>query len=603
MPLLLLLGIVAACGSGGDSSAGTTATDVMSIADIQGSGTSSPLIDQDVIVEGIVSGDFQEGDNDHGRNLGGFYLQGASDDDPATSDGVFVYDGNAPATDVEPGDRVRVTGKVQEYYGETQVVASDVTVIGQGTVLPAPVYLPLSTTSNSDGELIVDLEPYEGMLVTFPQALTVSQLRNLERYGEILLSQGGRQYAYTNSNVPDVSGYAAHLDKIAGRRIYLDDGLRTNNAGAPLSIRNGDEVRDLTGVLRYSRGSGDSGTEAYRLMPTATPRFAVVNPRPGAPEVAGSLRIATFNLNNYFSTVDSGQNVCGPARNAVCRGADSEEELSRQLAKIATALRMMDAHVVAMIELENNDDTSLESIADALNAAIGELRYDFIRTGIIGHQAIKVGLIFQPSHVSPAGEFAVLDSGVDARFDDSRHRPVLAQSFNTAVGAHRFTIVVNHLKSKGSGCASAGDPDVGDGQEDCSATRTLGAAAMIDWIDTDPTGAGNDNVIVIGDFNTHTMGDPLARFEAAGYINLAEAHIGTSAYSFEFEGQFGALDHAMATPEFAQKVVDVMEWRINADEARVHDYNLEFGRDASIFNASSPHRVSDHDPLIIGVDF
>ncbi len=46
-----------------------------------------------------------------------------------------------------------------------------------------------------------------------------------------------------------------------------------------------------------------------------------------------------------------------------------------------------------------------------------------------------------------------------------------------------------------------------------------------------------------------------------------------------------------------------MEWHINADEARVHDYNLEFGRDASIFNASSPHRVSDHDPLIIGVDF
>ena len=126
---------------------------------------------------------------------------------------------------------------------------------------------------------------------------------------------------------------------------------------------------------------------------------------------------------------------------------------------------------------------------------------------------------------------------------------------------------------------------------------------MVDWIATDPTGANTDNIVAIGDFNTHTMGDAIARFETAGYSNVAAERIGAGAYSFEFNGQFGTLDHALASPSLAEKVVDAVEWHINADEARAHDYNLEFGRDPSLFNPSEPYRSSDHDPLIIGIDF
>ena len=74
---------------------------------------------------------FQEGDTDAGRNLGGFYIQNAPDADVATSDGVFVFDGSNPQTDVEAGDLVRVSGSVTEYFGETQIAATDVTVVGQ----------------------------------------------------------------------------------------------------------------------------------------------------------------------------------------------------------------------------------------------------------------------------------------------------------------------------------------------------------------------------------------------------------------------------------------------------------------------------------------
>jgi predicted extracellular nuclease len=604
--VFVALTLIACGGNGGTSSnppppAGPTLT---AIYDVQGAGETSPLISQDVTVEGVVSGDFQEGDADTARNLGGFYIQGVPDADFATSDGVFIFDGNSPATDVDVGDVVRVTGTVSEYFGETQINASAVSVLGAGAIQAVPINLPVAaSTTNSDGELIADLERYEGMLITFPQALTVSQLRNLGRFGEMLLSEGGRQYSFTNQNVPDVAGNSAHVEAIALRRIHLDDGLRSENSGAVLPIRNGDEIANLTGVLRFSRGSRGSGSEAYRLMPTIEPQFESVNPRPAAPAVGGSLHIATFNLNNYFSTVDTGQRICGPSGEFGCRGADSAEELTRQHDKIITALTMMDADIVAVIELENNASDSTQSVVDGLNARAGAGTFDFVDTGTIGTDAIKVGLLYKPAVVQPVGAFAVLDNSVDVRFQDNRHRPVLAQTFETVSGAERFTVLALHLKAKGSSCDSSGDPDIGDGQGNCSATRAMAAAAMIDWIATDPTSSGDADYLVAGDFNTHIMGDAMTLFEGAGYINVAETLIGANTYSFEFDGRFGALDHAMASPGLAAKVVDAAEWHINADEARLNDYNLEFGRDSALFDPANPYRASDHDPLIIGIDF
>lgn len=594
---LVVAAILASCTSHG----GTTVT---TIQEVQGNSDASPLLGEVVTVEGLVTGDFQERDGDTSRNLGGFYIQGTPDADAATSDGVFVFDGDSPTIDVNVGDTVRVSGTVSEYYGETQISAPTVSVIGTGEHEAVPVNLPAAgTIANSDGELIADLERYEGMLITFPQTLTVSQLRNLGRFGEILLSEGGRQYSFTNRNVPDIAAYSAHLEAIAVRRIHLDDGLRSENSGQALAIRNGDEVTNLTGVLRYSRGSGGSGTEAYRLMPTIEPDFDTVNPRPDAPTVDGTLQIATFNLNNYFSNIDTGQSTCGPSGESGCRGADSDEELSRQHEKIITALSMMDADIIAVIELENNASDASQSIVDGLNARIGAGTYDFVDTGTIGTDAIKVGLLYKPAMVQPFGAFAVLDSSVDVRFNDNRSRPVLAQTFDTVSGEERFTVLANHLKSKGSSCDSDGDPDIGDGQGNCSATRTMAAAAMVDWIATDPTSSGDADFLVIGDFNTHTMGDAITRFESAGYINVAETLIGASGYSFEFAGQFGTLDHAMASPGLASKVVDAAEWHINADEAQINDFNLEFGRDPALFDPASPYRASDHDPLIIGLEF
>jgi predicted extracellular nuclease len=605
IPLACLFLIPACGGDGGSSQATTTAvtsapSGATRIGDIQGAGNISPLEGQVVTVSGTVTGDFQENDADERRNLGGFFIQDDPPDaNPQTSDGIFVFDGNDPAADIDVGDVVEVEGTVVEYFGETQINAISVRVTGTGALVPFPIDLPINdATTNSDGDLIVDLEHLEGMLVTFTDTLTVTNLRNLERFGTVTLSEGGRLYQYTNYNSPDVDGYNAHKNLIARRSIVLDDGLRAENpshihylkAGntAGYSLRAGDNLTNLTGTLRYSRGAGGRGDETWRLMPTEDPTFESANPRPGAPSVGGSIRVASFNVLNYFSTVDSGQDNCGPEGESACRGADSDTEFARQLEKTVTALKMLDADIVGLMELENNANESISTIVDALNARIGSGDYSYIDTGTIHDDAIKTGFIYRETVVSPSGDFALLDRSVDSRFNDARNRPALAQTFSVNATAAELTVVVNHLKSKGSSCESDGDPNLGDGQGNCNLIRANAAAALADWIEGDPTGSGDADFLIIGDLNAYTSEDPLAAFENAGLTSLLGEQ--TNPYSFLFDAQSGALDHAVVSASLLPQVVATIEWHINADEPPLLDYNLEYGRDPALFDGSTPER-------------
>ena len=368
----------AACGGGGGNTTPPPTTNPPAgnstlIWEIQGSGDSSPLVGQVVTVTATVTGDFQENDADTRRNLRGFYVQDSPDGDLATSDAIFVFDGTNPGLDVEVGDLVEVEGTVQEYFGETQIEADSVRVVGFGALIPFPMNLfATTTTTNSDGQPIADLEHLEGTFVEFSDTLTVTNVHNLERYGEVVLSEGGRLFRFTNDSAPDNAGFAAHAEEAAARSIVLDDGLRDQNpdpihyldaGSAPgYSIRLGDTVTGLTGVLRYSRGSGGDGFETWRLEPTIDPEFTSVNPRPGTPTVGGSLVVGGFNVLNFFTTIDTGADICGPAGDEGCRGADNATEYGRQLDKTVTQFIESGADILGLTELENNSSASLLSL-------------------------------------------------------------------------------------------------------------------------------------------------------------------------------------------------------------------------------------------------
>ncbi len=175
-----------------------------------------------------------------------------------------------------------------------------------------------------------------------------------------------------------------------------------------------------------------------------------------------------------------------------------------------------------------------------------------------------------------------------------------------------FTAAVNHLKSKGSDCADLEDESVDDGQANCSETRAAAAAALADWLASDPTASGDEDFMILGDLNAYRMEDAIVALEDAGYTDLNEAFGGDDAYSYVFDGQLGYLDYAMTNEVLTTQVTGATRWHINADEVAVFDYNdaiqdpaepsFERESDALPIYAVDPYRSSDHDPVVVGLD-
>jgi predicted extracellular nuclease len=584
--------------------------------EIQGSGAEAAVTGP-VTTRGVVVGDYETG------GLDGFYLQDArGDGDPSTSDGIFVYD---PGRDlVHVGDVVTVRGEAQDHFQQTEISADRIDVCASGaSVRPTNVHLPFR------GE--ADRERVEGMLVRLPQRLAVTETYQLGRFGQVLLSAHGRLPQPTNVFPP-----GERAERLAARnarnQILIDDASQRQNPdpipfardGQPLSaentLRGGDTAHGIVGVMTYTWGGNAASPNAFRVRPEnalgGQARFRATNSRPRTPErVGGDLRVASFNVLNYFNTFHGCTGGVGEqAQGMDCRGADSPAELERQADKIVAALVGLDADVVGLIEIENDGygaDSALQDLVDRLNERVGADTYAFVdvdeQTGevdALGHDAIKVGMLYKPEVVTPAGTAALnTDSFVNGDSGEPRNRPALAQSFRDHDG-EVATVVVNHLKSKGSDCEADGDPDTGDGQGNCVQTRTDAARELAAWLAQDPTGADDPDVLVMGDLNSYAMEDPIRALEGAGLVNLVRRFEGRSAYSYVFDGRWGYLDHALSSASLARQVRGVTTWHINADEPPVLDYNTEFKSADQVADlyAPTPFRSSDHDPVLVGLD-
>ena len=319
--------------------------------------------------------------------------------------------------------------------------------------------------------------------------------------------------------------------------------------------------------------------------------------------MGGSLKVASFNVLNYFTTIDDGTWICGPSGDMECRGADTPEEFTRQRDKIIAALVAIDADIVGLIEIENHaTNVPVADLVSGLNDVLGAGTYAYIATGFIGTDAIQQALIYKPATVTPVGAYAILDSSVDPTFLDTYNRPVLAQSFQDNATGGIFTVAVNHLKSKGSDCNAIGDPDLGDGAGNCNLTRTAAAIALVNWLAGDPTGSGDGDFLIIGDLNSYDKEDPIDALLAGGYTDLLYHFLGEYAYSYLFDSQLGYLDHALANAALFGQVTGVTVWHINADEPDLIDYDMTFKQDAQdALYAPDAYRASDHDPVIVGL--
>jgi uncharacterized repeat protein (TIGR01451 family) len=628
--------------------------DLAKIHDVQGNGAATPIPGATVTVEGVVTADFQ------GTNIQGFFLQeedADADADPATSEGVFVFCGGCP-TPVAEGQLVKATGTVSEFNLLTEITAStapSVVITNAGNnlaqVTPATIDLPIAGVVNDF------YEAREGMKVTFVDTLTVSEYFELGRYGQIILFEGGRPKQFTEVNAPSVAGNAAWADALSRREVILDDDnnaqeayLTTSSPPGPadglqsvfypranggLSIgtqgtdffRGGDLVNGLTGVLHWSF-AGQAGTDAWRIRPTAAnpAAFTVANPRPVTPPVVGgAIHVVGMNLLNYFTTIDTtasnNTGPCAPSGTLDCRGADSVAELNRQRARAALVICTLNADVYGFAELENTTPSaSITDLLGAVNASCGGAHpYAFVNTGgTLGTDAIRVQQIYRTGIVSPVGSPL-------SDLDPIHSRPPTAQTFdvvdatNAAFG-QRFTVIINHLKSKGSSAGGPGDTDINDGAGASNGTRTAQANRLLTWINgTVIPAAGDPDVILLGDFNSYAKEDPINALIAGGYTDLEVLFNGVNAYSYLFDGQIGHLDYGFASASMLPQVTGADAWHINADEIDLFDYNDEV-RDSPgestfeekpdgsalvpprvVFQPGTPYRASDHDPVLVGL--
>ncbi len=585
--------------------------DITLISAIQGSDDVSPMVDEAVTVEAIVTMVTP--------GLDGFFLQeedADNDDNSDTSEGIFVYAGSGSAdwlNGLAAGDQIRISGSVSEYFDKTQLSAdrASLQVLESGLALPESQRVTMPFTDKAG------LETFEGMRVAIEaldgEPLVVTELYQLGRYGEVMLSSGGRLAQFTEVNAPSKDGYAAWQEQAEARTIKIDDANSSQNPdpviysrnGQELSaenpLRGGDALDELEGVLDFSFGEWKvqnvegldfSGPE----RPATADTEALGNP---------GLTVASFNVLNYFTTLDENgnQTVTLDGTNHGPRGADNAEELARQEAKLVEAINASGADVVGLMEIENNGygaDSAIATLVDALNAeAPGGVTWAYSvpedAQGNVtspGNDAIAVGMIYNSEAVTPLGAAATKTDGAFA----TANRAPLLQTFEEIGSGEVFSAVVNHFKSKGS--VVNDETAIGDGQGNNNPTRVEAAEALRDWLASDPTGSDDSDVLIIGDLNAYAMEDPITTLVDAGFTRLNDD------YSYVFDGAWGSLDHALASDSLLGQVSGTTTWHINADEASALDYNTDFTNDRQDDNLYAPDafRSSDHDPVLVGLN-
>jgi predicted extracellular nuclease len=558
------------------------------IPEIQGAGHDSPHLSVQVKTTGIVTA--------VGGN--GFFLQDAAgDSDDTTSDGLFVFTATAPT--VVAGDEVEVIGTVSEFQPGgpttsnltiTELTGPTIALLSSGNPLPAPVLigaagrLPPTEVIDDDAFALFDpasdgidfWETLEGMRVAVDGAVAVSA-RN--RFDEIFaVADGGATATRINAR----GGITVAEDDFNPERIQVQLDA-TLTPGFDPTVATGDALDGVVGVMSYSFGNFELlATEPFTvtsagLLPEITP--------PSPPDDV--LTIATFNVLNLDPKVESLLLVGSSADIDDDVGDGRFDALAGQ---IVTNLRA--PAIVALEEIQDNDGAEQTSVTDAsltyttLIAAItaaGGPTYDWRDIAPVDDSSggqpggnIRVGFLFDPLRV--ALDESSLQALVDPdhtdgdAFQDSR----LPLEARFEFQGRRFTVIINHLSSKGGSTPLFGlvQPPV-NGSED---QRLAQAAVVNDRVDALLLADPAADVIVLGDLNEFDFLDPLSVLKGDPtpvLFNLADALASVERYSYVFDGNSQDLDHVLATAGLA--AIGAVDF--------VH-VNPEFGGFAS-----------DHDPL------
>ncbi|KUE78449.1 nuclease [Aeromonas schubertii] len=605
----------------------------------------------------------------------GFYLTDpVGDGNPATSDGIFVYLKDA-RPDIKMGTELCLEAQVEEYLGGTQLklkwdgTAPRIQVLGQGKNVPVSVL-----KVNDNESLKQALNRHEGMRVRLDSTSDLRLTRNLSfdyKAGRtnLELSHKAPLIKPTQLHVASGADAVTLAAKNGANRLAVESDYKGQDGTLPWFpaldadqgyLRIGDQLDGLEGVVVYNKN-------AFRLVVPNDVTLTAGNllrsqeeDRQSAPaRTPGSdLRVGSFNVLNYFtshSSIGGDLNVLckdqadadntDPKEKSCNRGAKTQAKFEKQRTKIANAITEMDADLLGLMEMENNgfgDNSAIHNLVTRLNEQQKDAskHYAYVRlpaallTGdkFFGGDAIMVAMLYRPAKLTPAGDAAVIKMPeqrytVGGVAKSAGQRDSLVQSFTVAGSQDPLTLVVNHLKSKGSGCYENGDgkTEPADLQGKCTEFRVTAAKVLGEAVSKLP-----GQVLLVGDFNSYAKEDPirvLTDYQSASserkIVSASHTFIGEQPYeqlgreitksyglvdlnvkfnkekaiSYSYDGELGTLDYALGNPALVSKVAGVADWHINSFESNQFEYAAKF-TDA-LAKSDNPFSASDHDPIIV----
>ena len=633
----------------------------VTIAQIQGTGISSPLAGTAATTTGVVTAAFPVGDTD------GFYIQtGGAPATPDASDGLFVFANGSLAAGQFPsvGTTVTVSGTVNENFGLTRL-----TITGPGSVSTAttaqPPVVPGTVIPGTDCAL-PGTSCLTGAALDAAREVTESQSFLPTGNYTVTDTYDGSPAPSTSSSFFGEIGLAAESTRalvqptelydaqtqqtlIANRTAYndahrmiLNDGSEINysltaNRALPLPwftathyVRNNAGVTfDAPVVLTYSFGSWKLEPSGGQVVGKPVGKVTFAQNRPAAPSpVGGDIKLATFNVLNYFPT--TGEEFVGLAAGNTCtyftdragnritnnscnpsgpRGAANAVNLQRQQDKIVNAINGLGASIVSLEEIENSAkynkprDFALNTLVSALNTAAGAGTWAAAPSpsaanlpALSEEDVIRTAFIYKPGNVALVGESKALTGQSGSGQPFSNAREPLAQGFKGAgqSDSKAFAVIVNHFKSKGSGT------DDGTGQGNANPDRVNQANALKTFATSFSSNLGGSGAVFLtGDFNAYSQEDPVQVLTSGGYTQL-ESTSDPLEESYNFGGLDGSLDHIFANPTAAAMVSGVDIWNINGDESVYQEYSRYNTFSTDLYN-TTPFRASDHNPEIVGL--
>jgi predicted extracellular nuclease len=620
------------------------------IAAIQGTGTdTSPYLDATVTTTGVVTAKYPSG------GFNGLYVQtpgtgGATDATPDASDAIFVFGSGSGADTFAIGDTVTVTGVVSEFSGTTEITpaAGGVTAASAGDSVAA-LSAAYPTTEASR-------EAHEGELLAPTDHFTVSNVFNTNGFAEIGLATGDEPLRQPTDEVPatDTEGLAAIKADNAARGVILDDGSTTNyltgaarntplpwlspanpiRVGAAATLKSPVvlEFRNNSWKFQPTTQVTDSGADVATFENT---REENTTPQ----DVGGDIKLATFNVLNYFNTTGEqyvanggfctyftdrannpiATNTCSTQANGAGssgpRGAANAANLARQQAKIVTAINGLGADIVSLEEIENSmkllketyRDDAVRGLVAALNEAAGAGTWAFVASpteattaaNVAEQDVIRTAFIYKPKKVRPVGQSDMLFAGPTSPFANAREP--LAQAFKPTgeSNSSAFAVIVNHFKSKGDSTPPATGDNANGEQGAFNGDRVRQAKALVAFANEFAQARGTNKIFLTGDFNSYTQEDPMQALYGAGFQAVESDDPEDDSYSFG--GLSGSLDHVLANEAAATMVTGADVWEINADESIAFQYSRFNYNATQFFEANNPFAASDHNPEVVGI--